>query len=39
MTSAAIALDLLFGGLTTTPDPQYQWRKMDFLDRIDYPLK
>ena len=30
MTSGAIALDFLFGGLPTTTSPQYQRRKMDF---------
>ena len=30
MTSGATALDLSFGELTTTPNPQYQQRKIDF---------
>ena len=30
ITSDATALDLPFGGFTTTPNPQYESRKIDF---------
>ena len=39
MTSGATALDLPFGGLTATPNLQYQRGKIDFVARIDYSLK
>ena len=32
MTSDATALDLTFGGFTTTPKPQYESRKIDLCD-------